>query len=507
MNVINSAVKLNNANLSKLKASVRTPTYDRSKLIQHTVHMGVGGFHRAHQAVFLDDLLSLEREERWGECGLGVLKADSRMRDVLKEQDYLYTVVERSAETQAARVIGSIADYIYAPEDREAALEKMAAPETRIVSLTITEGGYFIDDGTGEFVSEHSDIQHDLHNQDRPVSSMGYIAAALNRRRLRGLPPFTVMSCDNLQGNGQVVKKVLLGFAELQNIELARWIADHVAFPSCMVDRITPTTTAADCAFLKEKFDLDDAWPVVTEPFIQWVIEDEFCNGRPQWERVGAQLVSDVAPYELMKMRLLNASHSAMGYLGALAGYTYVHEAMQDPLFKTFIEQFMEEVTPVVPKIPGTSLSEYERVLIHRFSNPTIKDQLARICSEGSAKMPKFVLASISGLLKLGRSIDLLSLVVACWIYYLKKGVDEHGKAFEVVDTHATELTKAAKSIGTDPHPVLAIHSIFGQTLPATPIFVEKVEKALQMLAKLGTVETMREYLSNLHDTEQIRAK
>lgn len=507
MRTIKSAIKLSNANLSQLGYSTRIPTYDRSELVQHTVHMGVGGFHRAHQAVYLDDLLSLQDTERWGECGLGVLEIDSKMRDALKGQDCLYTVVERSAETQTARVIGSIADYIYAPESCEAAIEKMAAPETRIVSLTITEGGYFIDDGTGEFASEHADIQHDLHNPENPVSSMGYIAAALNRRRQRGLPPFTVMSCDNLQGNGRVAKKVLLAFAELQNPELARWMADHVAFPSCMVDRITPTTTAGDCVFLKETFDLDDAWPVVTEPFIQWVIEDEFCNGRPQWERAGAQLVSDVAPYELMKMRLLNASHSAMGYLGALAGYTYVHEAVQDPLFKTFIEQFMEEATPVVPEIPGTSVAEYKGVLIHRFSNPTIKDQLARICSEGSAKMPKFVLASISELLKLGRSIDLLSLVVAGWIYYLKQGVDERGKVFEIVDAHASELTEAARSIGTDPRPVLAIHSIFGQTLPATPTFVEKVEKALQMLAKHGTAVTMRRYFSNLPGTEQVRAK
>lgn len=507
MRIIKSAIKLSNANLSQLGNNIRTPTYDRSLLVQHMVHMGVGGFHRAHQAVYLDDLLSLKGTERWGECGLGVLKIDRKMRDALKGQDCLYTVVERSAETQVARVIGSIADYIYAPEACEAAIEKMTAPETRIVSLTITEGGYFIDEGTGEFTAEHPDIQHDLQHPDQPVSSMGYIAAALNRRRLHGLPPFTVMCCDNLQGNGHVVKKVLLALAELQNAELARWIANYVAFPSCMVDRITPRTTAADCAFLKEKFDLDDAWPVVTEPFMQWVIEDNFCNGRPLWERVGAQLVSDVAPYELMKMRLLNASHMAMGYLGALAGYTYIHEVMLDPLFATFIAQFMEEATPVVPKIPGTSVTEYKQVLIQRFFNPTINDQVARICSEGSAKMPKWVLASITDLLQLGGPIDLLSLVVASWIHYLKQGVDERGKAFEIVDARASQLTEAAKLIGTDPRPVLAINSIFGQTLPATPLFVEKVEKALQMLDKLGTAKTMRQYLSNRHDTEQNRAK
>ena len=487
-----SDVRLNSLSLSKLHKDVRVPSYDRAALKQHTVHIGVGGFHRAHQAVYLDDLLEMEREPRWGECGLGVLKSDDRMRDALKGQDCLYTVVLKSAQTQVARVIGSIADYLYAPEDRESAIERMAAEETRIVSLTITEGGYFIDEGTRRFTPDHPEIQHDLQHPEEPTTSIGYIAAALERRRHRGLPPFTLMSCDNLQGNGDVVKSVLLEFAGLQNAALERWIAEYVAFPNSMVDRITPATTPQDRAALQTHYGYDDAWPVMTEPFIQWVIEDHFCNGRPAWEKVGGQLVSDVAPYELMKMRLLNGSHLAMGYLGALAGYIYVHDVMHDPLFVTFIENFMEEVTPVVPVIPGTSVVEYKRTLVERFANPAIRDQVTRICSEGSAKMPKWILPSIVELLEKGRSIKLLSLVVASWIHYLNRGFDEQGKELEIVDARAAELRRSAQSGDTDPRTMLSIASIFGERLPASPLFVQEVEQALKMLSTHGASASMR---------------
>lgn len=365
-------------------------------------------------------------------------------------------------------------------------------------SLTITEGGYFIDEGTGAFTDSHPDIQRDIQNPHHPVTSLGYLAEALYRRQQRGISPFTVMSCDNLQGNGHVVKRVLLEFAGLRDRNLQEWIADNAAFPNCMVDRITPATTANDIAFLRDGFGVEDAWPVVTEPFIQWVVEDNFCNGRPQWERVGGEIVSDVAPYEIMKMRLLNGSHLAMAYLGALAGYPLVHEIMQDPVFKVFIEQFMEEVTPVVPKIPGVSVSEYKQTLIQRFSNPTINDQVTRICSEGSAKMPKWVFPSIVELLRAGGSIDLLSLVVAAWIYYLKQGIDDRGRKLDIVDARAAELTSVAKQIGTDPMPMLAITSIFGELLPANALFVEKIKKGLEALSGHGAAATIRQYLSHI---------
>ncbi len=491
-----STLSLTNANLGKLRSDIPIPAYDRSQLKQHTVHLGVGGFHRAHQAVYLDDLLTLRGTERWGECGLGVLQSDSRMRDALKAQDYLYTVVERSAGGQTARVIGSLVDYVLATENRETAIEKMALPETRIVSLTITEGGYFMDEGTGEFLVDHPDIQHDLRNPAAPVTSMGLVAEALNRRRQRGLPPFTVMSCDNLQGNGHVIRKVLVAFSSLENPALERWISDNVAFPNSMVDRITPATTAADIASVSERFGFQDAWPVVTEPFRQWVVEDTFCNGRPQWERVGAEMISDVAPYEIMKMRLLNGSHLAMAYLGALSPFTYVHEIMADSLFSLFILRFMEEVTPVVPKISGVSVAEYKQSLIERFANPTINDQVTRIASEGSAKIPKWLLPSIVELLDQGGSTDLLSLVVASWIFYLGRGVNERHQPLDIIDARKAELTAIARGALIDPRPMLAVKSIFGEKLPANPQFIRAVENGLKMLAKLGVAGTMRSYLA-----------
>ncbi len=499
MSGADKTVRLRQNTLTQMQAEVRVPRYDRAALEPHTVHLGVGGFHRAHQAVYLDDLLALEGAPRWGECGLGVLTSDDRMRDVLGAQDHLYTVVERSAGEPVARVIGSMTDFVYAPGERERALERMAAPTTRIVSLTITEGGYFLDEGTGEFLADHPDIQHDLQHPEAAKSSFGLIAEALDRRRVRGLPAFTVMSCDNLQGNGHVVERVLLGYAGLRKPELRDWIAANAAFPNSMVDRITPQTTPADVAFVAQRFGLDDAWPVVTEPFRQWVIEDNFSNGRPEWERVGGEIVADVAPYELMKMRLLNGSHLAMAYLGALKGYTYVHEVMADELFTAFIAAFMEEVTPVVPVIPGTSVTEYKATLIERFKNPTINDQVTRICSEGSAKLPKWLLPSIAELTEKGLPTPLLSLVVASWIFYLGRGVDERGRPLEIVEARAGELRTIASAAGLDPRPLLAVRSIFGERLPADGEFVRRVEVAMRHLASEGVETTLRQALAKAH--------
>lgn len=485
---------LSSATVSELDSRVRRPSYDREKLRARTVHMGVGGFHRAHQAVYLDNLLERGVLSEWGECGMGVMPHDAAMRDALREQDYLYTVLERSAEVQAARIIGSIIDFSLAPENPEAAIERLAHEDTHLVSLTITEGGYFIHEGTGEFSHDDPPIQHDVREPNAPITSLGFLTAALKRRRDRGLSPFTVMSCDNLQGNGHVVRKVLLGLAELQDPALHRWIADNVAFPNSMVDRITPATTAADREQLLQQFGINDAWPVVTEPFSQWVIEDTFCNARPPWEEVGAEIVTDVMPYELMKIRLLNASHMAMAYLGALAGRTFVHEVMEDPVFDTFVKAFMDEVTPVVPLIPGTSIPDYKRTLIERFANPTINDRVVRLCSEGSAKMPKWVLPSVVELAKKRNPTKLLSLVIAAWIKYLQSSTDERGNPIEVVDARADELKRATRPIGDDPRPFIAMKSLFGPAYFAEAAFAEDVEAALKSLSTIGTRETIRRH-------------
>jgi mannitol 2-dehydrogenase len=490
------AVKLNDAALSaSLPAAVAVPIYDRQRIISSIVHIGVGGFHRAHQAVYIDDLCQHHGMTEWGICGVGLLSHDTGIRDALQPQDCLYTVIERSAAGDQARVIGSIIRFLFAPDDPEAVIEKMASDDTRIVSLTITEGGYFIDQGTGEFQEDHPTIVHDLKHPDQPICTFGYLLEALNRRRQRSMKPFTVLSCDNVQGNGDVTRKVMLRFAELRDPSLKDWLSEHGAFPNCMVDRITPATTDADRALVNENFGIEDAWPVVTEPFRQWVIEDRFCNGRPAFEKVGVQMTSDVHPYETMKLRLLNAGHSAMGYLGYLAGYTYIYEIIADPQFEKYILGLMnEEVTPILKPVPGVDLEEYKKTLIERFANPTVKDQASRICLDGSAKMPKFILPSIREQLARGGSVRRLSLAVASWCRFLA-GTDEQGRPIEIKDPMADELHRQAKAAGRNPRPFLGMREIFGDDLPQSQVFVEQVGDALQSLYDVGSKATLAKYI------------
>src|SRR5579859_4192480 len=351
---------LRQAILSSLPTQVARPTYAREHLRSAIVHFGVGGFHRAHQALYLDEIAERRISSAWAEHGIGLLPGDRRMADALIPQDCLYTVVERSAEQDRARVIGALGGYTFAPDNPRAVLERLADPQTRIVSLTITEGGYLVDDMTGLFDASSPAIQQDV-DRAAPTTVFGYIVAGLERRRAAGLGPFTVLSCDNLQGNGSVARTAVVSFARLGDESLAQWIDANVAFPNAMVDRITPQTTDADRAMVAQTFGIADAWPVVTEPFKQWVIEDHFSYGRPPLEDVGVQIVGDVHPYETMKLRLLNASHQAMAYLGYLAGFRYAHEVMADRDFVTLLTRFMdEEVTPLLPAVPGIDLGEYK---------------------------------------------------------------------------------------------------------------------------------------------------
>lgn len=490
-----TAVPLNSGALDRLPSQVAVPCYDRTTISAGIVHIGVGGFHRAHQAIYVDDLLALPGGETWGLCGVGLLPYDRRMAEALIPQDCLYTVVERGAGGEtSARVVGAITDFMLAPDDPQAVIERMAAPDTRIVSLTITEGGYCFNQATGELMADHPDIAHDLNEPHHPVGAFGYLAEALDRRRQRGLPPFTVMSCDNVQGNGDVCRRVMLAFAGLRDPALGQWLEGNGAFPNTMVDRITPGTTDEDRAFVRTTFGIDDAWPVMTEPFKQWVIEDRFCNGRPAWERAGAQLTTAVHPYEMMKIRLLNASHSAMGYLGYLAGYEYIFEIMADDLFRRFVAGFMdEEVTPILDPVEGIDLADYKRTLIERFANPNIKDKSARICMDGSAKMPKFVLPTAREQLARGGPTRRLALVVASWCRYLT-GTDEHGNAIAIDDPMAEVLSARAREAGRDASVFLGLEDIFGD-LGQSARFAEQVEEALGRLYDDGAMTTLRAYL------------
>jgi len=476
-----SPVRVAEANLREMASEVQIPRYSRRNLTVSLVHIGVGGFHRAHQAVYLDDLLN-NGETGWSECGIGLLPQDARMKQALISQDCLYTVLTRGSDKDHARIVGSIASYIHAIEKPEAALERLSAPETRVVSLTITEGGYYIDEGSGKFQEAHPTVVHDLEHPSAPRGVLGYLAAALDRRRRRGIAPFTVLSCDNLPGNGRISRYALLSFAELLDPGLRAWIEQNVAFPNSMVDGITPVTTDADRALLRDRFHVEDAWPVVTEPFRQWIIEDHFSNGRPPWERAGAQLTSDVSGYELMKLRLLNAGHSALGYLGVLHGFQYVHEAAADPIFQAFLERFFDQVAPLIPLLSGIDLGDYRSTLIRRFSNAAIRDQLSRICSEGSSKLPKFILPSIRELASAGRPYSRLSLVIAGWFLYLQR--------FDVIDAHRDELVKIAKAAGDDPTPLLKVSSVFGD-LASNANFVGEVTGFVRRLRKDGMMATI----------------
>jgi mannitol 2-dehydrogenase len=453
---------LNEKSLSSLRGSVPTPTYDRDRVRTGIVHVGVGGFHRSHQAMYVDRLLERGALD-WGICGVGVLPSDRGMSKVMEGQDCLYTLVVKHPDGRLdARVIGSIVDYLFAPDAPEAVIERMADERTRIVSLTVTEGGYNFSAVTGEFDASNPDVVHDLQPGAEPRTTFGLITEALVRRRQRSLPPFTVVSCDNIQGNGDAARKSFAAFATLRDPELGSWVEREVRFPNSMVDRITPVTTDEDRSEVARRFGIDDAWPVVCEPFTQWVLEDHFGLERPPLEDVGVQMVEDVEPYELMKLRLLNASHQALCYFGYLSGYRLVHEVAQDPLFRRFLTGYMdEEARPTLPPVPGIDLGRYEQQLIERFSNPHVRDTVARLCAESSDRIPKWLLPVIRENLAAGGEIRRSAAVVASWARYAE-GVDEQGREIDVVDRRRDVLMANARRQQEDPLAFLADREVFG---------------------------------------------
>jgi mannitol 2-dehydrogenase len=449
-------------NLSSFAPEVAVPAYDRRGLSVGIVHVGVGGFHRAHQAMYLDRLLNDGKAREWGICGVGVLPSDRRMADAMTAQQGLYTLVVKHPDgTLEPRVIGSIIEYLFAPDDPEAVIERIADPDTRIVSLTVTEGGYNIHAVTGRFAADDPAVRHDLQPGVVPRTSFGLITEALARRRARGVAPFAVVSCDNIQGNGDIARNSFAAFADLRDPELGDWVRGAVPFPNSMVDRITPATTDDDREELARRFGVVDQWPVVCEPFTQWVLEDQF-DARPPLEDAGVQMVGDVQPYELMKLRLLNASHQAVAYFGYLAGYRLVHDACQDPLFATFLLAYMdEEATPTLEPVPGIDLDDYKRNLIARFSNPQVRDTLPRLCAESSDRIPKWLLPVIRHNLERGRPIALSAAIVASWARYAE-GVDEQGEPIEVVDRLRDTVTAAARAQRSDPLAFVRNRELFG---------------------------------------------
>ncbi|HJV15030.1 MAG TPA: mannitol dehydrogenase family protein [Propionibacteriaceae bacterium] len=483
---------LNQANLGSL--SIPVPSYDRSQVKVGIVHFGVGGFHRAHQAMYIDQLMEQGKALDWGICGVGVMPFDLKMKEAMQTQDGLYILVLKDPEGGwEPRVIGSIVQYLYAPDDPEAVIEKMADPATRIVSLTVTEGGYNFHPVTGEFDATNPAVQADLAPGAVPSTTFGLITEALVRRRSRGVEPFTVMSCDNIQGNGHVAQEVFTAFARLRDPELGEWVETAVRFPNSMVDRITPVTTDEDRAQVSERFGVEDAWPVVCEPFTQWVLEDNFTLGRPALEDVGVQVVPDVVPYELMKLRLLNASHQALCYFGYLAGYRLVHEVAQDQLFANFLLEYMNrEATPTLAPVPGIDLDAYKLQLIERFSNAAVRDTVARLCAESSDRIPKWLLPVVRENIAAGREVTLSAAVVASWARYAE-GVDEQGEPIKVVDRLADTLQQIAAQRRQDPLAFVKNRELFGD-LATEPAFTEPYLNTLNSLHSRGaraTLETL----------------
>ena len=471
-------------------SAVPKPGYDRARVSTGVVHFGVGGFHRAHQAMYHDRLMNRGEALDWGICGVGVMPGDERMRDVLRAQDGLYTLIEKHPDgSRDARVIGSITEYLFAPEDPEAVIEKLADPATRIVSLTITEGGYNLD-GEGEFDAGDDAVAHDLEPDAVPKTVFGLVTEALRRRREREVGPLTVMSCDNLEGNGSLARAAFTAFARLRDAELGDWIEREVGFPNSMVDRITPATTDEDVAEAREDLGVDDRWPVVCEPFTQWVLEEAFSAGRPPYEDAGVQIVDDVEPYELMKLRLLNASHQAIAYFGHLCGYRLVHEAAQDPLFQDLLARYMDdEATPTLAPVPGVDLPEYKRTLIERFSNPEVRDTVARLCAESSDRIPKWLLPVVRRQLETGGEVTRSAAIVASWARYAE-GVDEQGEPIEVVDRLADRLTANARRQREDPDAFIADREVFGD-LAGDERFVAAYRSALRSLHERGARATL----------------
>lgn len=478
--------------LPEVPAGVAAPRYDRSLVRPGIVHLGVGGFHRAHQAMYLDRLLDAPGGTDWGICGVGVLPTDTAMRDVLHAQGCLYTVVIKHPDGRLEpRVVGSIVEYLLLPDDPDAVVERMADPAVRIVSMTVTEGGYHVHQVTGELDASDPALQADLAPGAAPRTTFGLLLAALRRRRERGVPPFTVLSCDNLQGNGDITRRMLTAYARLADPALGAWVAAEVAFPNSMVDRITPVTSDADRAALTHATGLVDRWPVVCEPFMQWVVEDRFPTGRPDWEQVGVQMAGSVEPYELIKLRLLNVGHQAIAYLGHLAGFTHVDEVLQQTEFVRLLQGYMdEEATPTLHEVPGIDLDEYKATLLERFANPQIRDTLARLCAWSSDRIPTWLLPVVRERLAADGTVDRSALVVAAWARYAE-GVDEWGGRIDVVDRLADRLLAAAAQHDTDELAFLRDRDLFGD-LVDDERFTRPYLTALRLLRTEGALAAVR---------------
>jgi mannitol 2-dehydrogenase len=485
--------KLSLSTVRDLGATINTPKYARSSLTPGIVHFGVGNFHRAHLAVYLDDLFNMGLNHDWAIIGAGVMPHDEAMREKLAGQDYLTTIVEQDADFSAARITGPMIDFI-PPSERTRLMQTLADPAIRIVSLTVTEGGYMINPATGAFDPSHPALQRDAKHPDDPTSVFGLILHGLKARRARGVPPFAIMSCDNVPHNGVVTRSAVAGLARIFDPAFADWVESTVAFPNAMVDRITPATTDRERRLCQEMFGIEDKWPVFCEEFKQWVVEDHFPSGRPAFEKVGAEFVDDVTPFEYMKIRILNGGHAVIAYPGGLLDVHYVHEAMEHPLIRGFFEKVeLEEIIPTVPPVPNTNIHDYFRLIDRRFSNPKIGDTERRLCLDGSNRQPKFIVPVIADNLKAGRSIEGCALESALWCRYCY-GVSESGKVIEPNDPSWDRLQALSHMAKEDPLQWLTMDDVYGE-VARDEHFRAAYSNWLTMLWRDGTAKTLQTYI------------
>ncbi len=485
-------MRLSDATLAALPESVRIPGYDRSRLVSGIVHIGVGNFHRAHQAWYLHRLFDMGLDHDWAITGAGVRSYDAGQRAKLADQDWLYTLIELAPSGRSAEVIGSMIDYVPIQEGNAALVARIADASTRIVGLTVTEGGYYIDPATKGFDAGHPDILHDAANPSEPRTAFGAMIASLKQRRERGIGPFTGLSCDNLLGNGTILQQTVVSLARLSDPDLADWIEENCSFPNSMVDCIVPATGSKEIELAKE-LGIDDAAPVTHENFRQWVIEDNFCAGRPNLDRVGVTLSDRVHDFEAMKLRILNAGHQVIANPGELLSIETISGCMQHPQISAFYRKVArDEIAPHVGSVPGMTARDYIELIASRFSNPSVVDTTRRVAFDGSSRHTGFVLPTIHDGLASGTSIEGLALVEALWAR-MCEGSREDGSTIEPNDPYWETLQSVAKTARHNPLAWINQEQFYGD-LAKRPQFAAAFEKWLSMVWSAGCVAAVSAY-------------
>ena len=491
------SIKLTRDNLSRLNKKISVPGYDRKDLSPSIIHLGLGNFHRAHQAKYLDELL--ERGiEKMGITEINLIPDPFPLQEILGGQDYLYTLITKSpGGEEIVRVPGPILGYLNASGNREAVLGRIADSGTSLVTLTVTEKGYYYDKETNEINSRDPAVERDLKNPAEPKTAAGTLARALSRRHKVSGGSLTVMSCDNIPANGKVLKNCVLFFCRELYPEISGWVEENVSFPCSMVDRITPVTTPALIKELEEHYGISDGWPVCGEDFRQWVLEDNFKSKVPRYAEAGVQIVKDAEPYELMKMRLLNGSHSALSYPSYLLGCRMVDEGITHPLIKSFIrERYMEEVTPTLPQLPGIDLTLYKDTLVSRFSNKNIGDTILRLCSEGTSKLPNFMLKPLSEAIRAGLPHDTIVFAVAAWARFLE-GKDEQGRPIPIEDVNGPAIAEAARTASSAPATFLRAAGLEGLSAAELELTAGKFKAGLDAIRSLGIKKAMEQIINS----------